>query len=145
MRISMKTDYSVRAMIDLALHYGQGPQQSHDIAARQRIPEAYLDQLLTTLRKAGLIRSVRGPQGGHTLARPPVDVTLGEVVEAVEGPFVPIGCMDDAENCELGPSCAQREVWREVRQAVREILNRVSIDEIARRQARGFEEARYYI
>lgn len=145
MRISMKTDYSVRAMIDLALHYGQGSQQSRDIAARQRIPEAYLDQLLTTLRKAGLIRSVRGPQGGHSLARAPMDITLGEVVDAVEGPFVPIGCMDDAENCELGPTCAQREVWREVRHAVREILARVSIDDMARRQVRGFEEARYYI
>jgi Rrf2 family protein len=141
----MRTDYSVRAMIDLALHYGQGPQQSRDIAARQRIPEAYLDQLLTTLRKAGLIRSMRGPQGGHTLARRPSEIFLGEVVEAVEGPFVPIGCMDDAENCELGPTCAQREVWREVRHAVRQILQRTTIDEMARRQERGLEEARYYI
>lgn len=145
MRISMKTDYSVRAMIDLALHYGQRPQQSRDIAERQRVPEAYLDQLLTTMRKAGLIRSVRGPQGGHSLARPPSEIALGEVVEALEGPFIPIGCMDDAENCELGPSCAQREVWREVRHAVRDILRRTTIDEMARRQARGFEEARYHI
>lgn len=145
MRVSMKTDYGVRAMIDLAMRFGQGYQQSHDIAERQRIPEAYLDQLLTTLRKAGLIRSVRGPQGGHALARSAAEITLGDVVEALEGPLIPIGCMDDSENCELGPSCAQREVWREVRRVVRDVLDSATIEEMARRQARGFEEARYSI
>ena len=73
-KLSMRSDYGARAVIDLARHYNRGPVQSADIAARQAIPEAYLEQLLTTLRKSGLIRSTRGPHGGHELARPPADI-----------------------------------------------------------------------
>src|SRR4051794_22155275 len=75
-RISTKGDYGVRALVELAHHYGEGPVQSAEIAGRQGIPEPYLDQILTTMRRAGLIRSVRGPQGGHTLARPPAEIHL---------------------------------------------------------------------
>ena len=85
MRISTKGDYGVRALIELSHHYGEGPLQSAEIAARQRIPEPYLDQLLTTLRKAGFIRSVRGPQGGHALIRRPEEVRLSDVIRSLEG------------------------------------------------------------
>ena len=71
MKVSMKGDYGVRALVELAHHYGEGPVQSAAIASRQAIPEPYLDQLLTSLRRAGFIRSVRGPQGGHALIRDP--------------------------------------------------------------------------
>ena len=71
MKLSMRSDYGVRAVIDLARRFGDGPVQSAEIAARESIPEAYLEQLLTSLRKAGLVRSSRGPRGGHELAREP--------------------------------------------------------------------------
>src|SRR5262245_28322897 len=87
----MRSDYGARAMIDLALRYGDGPVQSADIAVRQGIPEAYLEQLLTALRKAGLVRSTRGPHGGHELARAPAEMSLLEVVSALEGPLGPDG------------------------------------------------------
>src|ERR1044071_10275970 len=89
MRISSKGEYGLRALFDLAQHYGEGPVQSRDIHERQDIDENYLNQILISLRKAGLIESVRGPQGGHRLARPPAQITLLEVVTAVQGPPPP--------------------------------------------------------
>ena len=87
MRISMKADYAVRAVVDLGHRYGQGLVQSAAIAQRQYIPEAYLDQLLTALRKAGIVRSIRGPQGGHELARPPEQITMEVVVSTARRTF----------------------------------------------------------
>src|ERR671935_909265 len=91
MRVSMKGDYGVRAVLDLAERYGQGPIQSEAIAKRQGVSEAYLDQLLTLLRKAELVRSVRGPRGGHELARPADQITLMDVLSALEGSFLKVG------------------------------------------------------
>ena len=141
----MRTDYGVRAITDLAINYSRGLVQSKAIACRQRIPENYLDQLLTDLRKAGLIKSTRGPQGGHTLARPPSEMTLGQVVEALEGPLFPVGCLDDAESCALSPNCAQREVWAKVHELTKSVLDATTIDDLARRQQQAREEVRYYI
>src|SRR5919201_1600088 len=103
-KLSMRSDYGARAMIDLALRYGEGPVQSADIAARQGIPEAYLEQLLTALRKAGLVRSTRGPHGGHELARPPAEIRFAEVIAALEGPLVPLDCLNDADACVVSPT-----------------------------------------
>jgi Rrf2 family protein len=143
-RISTKGDYGVRALVELAHHYGQGPVQSADIAARQGIPEPYLDQILTTLRRAGLIRSVRGPQGGHALLRHPSEVRLLEAIEALEGPLSPIACLDGPECPKPGP-CAQRAVWAEVRRATHDILSGVTIGELAERERAPAAGPRYYI
>ena len=86
MRVSSRADYGVRALFDLALHYGQGPTQSRDIAARQQIPEAYLHQVLGALNRAGLVRSTRGPSGGHELASEPGAITLWDVLVVLDGP-----------------------------------------------------------
>ena len=85
MRVSSRADYGVRALFDLAQRAGHGPIQSRDIAARQRIPEAYLHQVLGTLNRAGLIRSTRGPLGGHELTRPPADISLWDVLSVLDG------------------------------------------------------------
>ena len=81
----MRSDYGAHAVIELARRAGQGPVQCAEIAACQKIPEAYLDQLLSSLRRVGIVRSVRGPHGGHELARDPRQLTLGDVVTALEG------------------------------------------------------------
>ena len=86
MRVSSRADYGVRALFDLAQRYDQGPTQSRDIAARQAVPEAYLHQVLGTLNRAGLVRSTRGPLGGHELARDPRDVTLWDILVVLDGP-----------------------------------------------------------
>src|SRR6266540_5283919 len=89
MRISSKGEYGLRALFDLTQRYGAGPVQSHEIHQRQGIDENYLNQILISLRKAGLIESVRGPQGGHRLARPPAQIDLLEVLVSLEGPLLP--------------------------------------------------------
>jgi len=83
MKLTMKGDYGLRAMLDMAAYYGQGPIESADIASRQFIPEQYLDQILMALRKEGLVKSIRGPKGGHMLAKPPAQITMGQVMQAL--------------------------------------------------------------
>lgn len=134
MRVSTKGDYGVRALIELAHHFGQGPLQSAEIAARQSIPEPYLDQLLTTLRRAGFIRSVRGPQGGHALVREPENLKLSEVIAVLEGSLSPIACLDEPTGCGKPGFCPQREVWEAVRDATRQILDDISIGDLAARE-----------
>lgn len=134
MKVSTKGDYGIRALIELAHHYGDPrPTQSAEIAARQNIPESYLEQLLTTLRRAGFIRSVRGPQGGHTLIRNPKELRVSEVIEALEGSIMPIDCLDEASTCSRSGGCAQREMWQAVREAVLSVLERTTIGELAER------------
>lgn len=129
MRISTKGDYGVRALIELTHHYGEGTVQSAQIAARQRIPEPYLDQLLTTLRKAGFIRSVRGPQGGHALVKEPGEIRLSDVIRSLEGSLSPVSHLHDE-----GYQCrAAHEVWHQVEEATAEILDGVTIADLAAR------------
>lgn len=146
MKVSTKGDYGVRALIELAHRYGQGPVQSAEIASRQEVPEPYLDQLLTTLRRAGLIRSVRGPQGGHTLIREPRELRLSEVMVALEGSLAPIACVDDPGACTREGGCVQREVWERVRDATQEILENVTIGDLAEKEREyNRDGGRYHI
>ncbi len=143
MKVSMKGDYGARALVELAHHFGEGPVQSAIIANRQSIPEPYLDQLLTTLRRAGFIRSVRGPQGGHALIREPNDLKLSEVVGVLEGSLAPIGCLDDPNGCKTS-SCSLRPVWQEIEAATLRILQSITIGDLAERERAG-ASARYAI
>jgi Rrf2 family protein len=140
----MKGDYGVRALVELAHHYGEAPVQSALIANRQSIPEPYLDQLLTSLRRAGIIRSVRGPQGGHSLVRDPHELKLSEVIVALEGSLAPIACLDDPTGCPKGTKCCVHSVWEEVHQATLRVLEGVSIGDLADRE-RESNVARYAI
>ena len=146
MKVSMKGDYGVRALIDLGLHYGEGTIQSAEIAQRQFIPEPYLDQLLTTLRKAGFVRSRRGPQGGHVLARPPREIPLSEVIGALEGSVAAIGCLDGSLACALSGSCSQQEMWDVITKSARITLESTTIGDLIERQ-RAIQQSRvmYYI
>jgi Rrf2 family protein len=142
MRISTKGDYGVRALIELSHCYGQGTTQSAEIAARQHIPEPYLDQLLTTLRKAGFIRSVRGPQGGHALVKSPEEIKLSDVIRALEGSLSPVAHLHDE-----GYQCrAAHEVWHRVEDATAKILDGVTIGDLAARELQyGRQGGRYVI
>ena len=130
MKVSTKGDYGLRALVELALRFGQGPLQSAEIAARQGIPEPYLDQLLTNLRRAGFIRSIRGPQGGHALVRPPDELRLSEVMLALEGSLSPIGWLDERDGRRAGCE-AQRPVWEAVRDATFKVLDGVTVADLA--------------
>ena len=134
----------MRAVLDLAAVHGRGPVQSSEIAARQGIPESYLEQILTVLRKAGLVSSVRGPQGGHSLARHPSRITARAVVEALEGPLL---VQENGISVEgpSGSSDVVREMWADVRAAMEAVLDRVTLEDLAARQMAGAGRAMYNI
>jgi len=135
MRVSTRSDYGLRALIELAGHHGQGPLQSSEIALRRHVPEQYLDQLLTTLRKAGFIRSLRGPSGGHELLRDPGTLTVREVIEALEGSLSPVAWLDEpAELTDHPHQCGQREIWERVRDATSEILASYTVADLLERE-----------
>lgn len=135
MRVSTRSDYGLRALIELAGHYGGGPLQSSEIALRRHIPEQYLDQLLTTLRKAGFIRSMRGPSGGHELVRDPSSITVREVIEALEGSLSPVAWLDEPPELTDHPhQCGQREIWERVRATTCEILDAYTLNDLLERE-----------
>jgi len=138
MRVSTRGDYGLRALIELAGHYGQGPLQSSEIALRRHIPEQYLDQLLSLLRKAGFVRSTRGPGGGHELARPPHEICVKDVIEALEGSLSPVSWLDlPPEQTDHPHQCPQRELWEKVRKATEEILASYTIADLLDREPKA--------
>lgn len=146
MRISSKGEYGLRALFDLAQRYGEGPIQSHDIHERQGIDENYLNQILISLRKAGLIESLRGPQGGHRLARPPSQITLLEVLVVLEGPLLPA----DLRSTGLTPADPLdrellHEVWCAARHALEQYLRNTTLDDLVQRKRQRIGEIMYYI
>jgi Rrf2 family protein len=135
MRITTKGDYATRALQDLALRYGSGPIPIDQIAVRQGLPVRYLEQLFLTLRRAGILQSKRGVNGGYTLARPPAEITLGAILRAVDGPVEPISCLADAprEPCAREAVCALRCVWSDVHRAVAAIVDHTTLQDVCDR------------
>jgi Rrf2 family protein len=146
MRISSKGDYGLRALFDLAQRYGKGPIQSEEIATRQGIPVNYLNQLLITMRRAGLIESMRGPQGGHMLARPPDTITLLDLLTALEGPLLP----DEPSRDDLTPMAPDDhalidEIWAELRTRIEQTLAKTTLEELCQRKRQRSGNVMYYI
>lgn len=134
-------------MLVLAMRQGTEPVMTREIAERQNLPAAYLEQLMLALRKAGLVIATRGAKGGYALARDPGQITLAQIVEALEGPIDIADC-DDIPNCCLDPNvCAVREVYARANQALHGVLSDITLAELADRQ-RSKESASsqmYYI
>lgn len=133
MHVPIKVDYGVRALVDLAMHGQNGPVRAADIARRTMIPAPFLAQVMHNLQRHNLVKSQRGPQGGHTLARDPHKVSLTAVMEALGGVDTSVGCLDDVGMCAHVPSCAQREIWREVDRAVFQIMSSTTVGQLVER------------
>ena len=133
MHVPVKVDYGVRALVDLAIHGADGPVRASDIAGRTNIPAPYLAQVLHSLSQKSLVKSQRGPQGGHSLDADPHTVSLSAVLEALGGMDTPVACLGDAAICAHVPSCAQREVWQEVDRAVYRILDETTVGHLVDR------------
>ena len=135
MKISTKGDYATRALQDLAMHYDQGPIPIERVASRQGLPLRYLEQLLLTLKRAGFLVSKRGVNGGYALAKPPAQITLGEILRTVDGPIEPIYCVGDPPRpeCAQETDCVLRGVWGEVGRAVSAIVDRTTLQDLCDR------------
>ncbi len=146
MRLSQKTDYGLHALLELARRYGQGPIQSTEIAARRQVPAQFLQQILLSLRHAGLLHSGRGPRGGHQLARRPEEITLLEAIEALEGSTSPAPCADpEATTCPERDRCVLRDVFEQVDAATRSILKGTTLADLARAEEEREAAPMYHI
>ena len=117
-------------MVDLAQHYKDGPVQLGEIAKRQNISVKYLEQLIIPLKKAHYINSIRGPKGGHMLARPPEKITAGEIVDVLERGLELTPCLMDPDGCDRAEECKTRDVWEIASRAMYEKLSSISLSEI---------------
>ena len=134
MKISTRARYGTRAMLDLAIHYGEGPVLTKDIARRQGFSRQYLEQLLITLKVAGLVRSARGTRGGFTLARPPSETKLSEIIEVMEGSMAPVDCVDAPDAYPRVDHCAVRDVWVEMKRVVNSLCESITLQDLAEQQ-----------
>lgn len=141
MKLSTRSRYGTRLMLDMAQHYNQGPIQLGDIAKRQDVSVKYLEQIIIPLKKAHYIESVRGPKGGHILTRPPEEITLGEIVALLEEGTSLVECSDHAEVCQRADSCPTRLIWKEAAEAMFERLQAITLaDLVNKAQAMNSKE-----
>ena len=147
MKLSTKTRYATRAMMELALHHQQGGLSTREIALEQRLSPKYLEHLLTSLRHASLIRSVRGAQGGHALARHPAEINLREIYEALEGSDGFVDCTTCADICDRTETCATREIWGDMYDASMQILESITLEDLTKRaeHKQAAQEVKYEI
>jgi Rrf2 family protein len=127
MKISTKGRYGLRAMIDLAMNSEGESITLKSIADRQGISETYLEQLIPSLRKAGLVKSVRGAQGGYLLAKEPKDISVGQILRALEGSMAPVACVEDHSLCDGNNACVSRIVWERIQQGINNAIDSISL------------------
>lgn len=134
MKVTSRGHYGLRVMTQLALAYGDGPLALGEVARREHLSLAYLEQLIGPLRKAGLVEGTRGQHGGYWLARSPDIITVGEVVRALEGPIAPVECVAETYvpgSCEREPECLSRSVWQRVRDSIAQVLDGMTLADVA--------------
>jgi Rrf2 family protein len=147
MKLTTRGQYGTRALLDVALHRDEEPILLKDIARRQQISLPYLEHLIAPLIAGGMLRSTRGAKGGVSLARPPDDIKLSQVVRLLEGSMALVQCIDDPKACNRSGSCATRDIWGEMKQAIDGVLESTTLQDLAERQKKKTqpEPEMYYI
>jgi Rrf2 family protein len=130
MKLSTRSRYGTRLMLDMAQHYNQGPVQLGDIAKRQDVSVKYLEQIIIPLKKGHYIKSMRGPKGGHVLAKPPQEITVGEIVALLEGGASLTECADRPEACGRADFCLTRQVWKDAAEVMFEKLYSITLADL---------------
>lgn len=133
MKLSTKGRYGLRAMVDLADHQETNPVSISSIAARQDISISYLEQLLAKLRKAGLVKSVRGAQGGYVLTKEAKEISVGEILRALEGDLTPVNCVElnkDEKSCSGSKYCVTKYVWQRINDSIQDTVNNIWLSEL---------------
>ena len=137
MKLSTRSRYGMRAVLDLARNYGNGPLQIKAIAQNEDISNKYLEQLISILKSAGMVRSLRGPRGGYMLVNHPSEVTLGDVFRVLEGPFVPVECIGDSGYCGRYSDCLMREVWVKLQKSIDDVLDAITMQDLVEKYGDG--------
>ncbi len=147
MKLSTRAKYGTRALLDLAMLWGNEPVPLRSIAHRQNIPLHYLEHLITPLLAAGIVASTRGAKGGLQLARTPREVKLNEVIQLLEGSSTTVECVDNPECCPRYELCVTRDVWDEMKKAIDGVLEATTLQDLVERQKKKNPPtaAMYYI
>lgn len=133
MKISTKGRYALRLMVDLAISEQTTPVSLKDVALRQGLSDKYLEQIVTPLARAGMVRSVRGAGGGYLLTRKPEDYTVGDILRPLEGDLAPVECATDAAYCERCGECVTLELWQEIHRAVSQVVDNTTLADLVDR------------
>lgn len=137
MKLSTKSQYALEALIDLQMHAANGHENLKNVSARRGISEPYLEQIFAALRKAGIVESIRGAQGGFRLAREPADITAGDILRTVEGPLYPVKCVnskaDDENRCLLFDECVTRLLWVRVASEINKAIDGITLEDLVGR------------
>lgn len=130
MKLSTRCRYGIHAMFDLAQNVGNGPQAIRSIADRQLVPEQYLEQIIGVLRREGYVTSTRGAQGGYMLARPPSEISVGELIRLLEGPVMMADCMVDADACVRSGQCPSHLVWERLTTCINTLVDSITLQDM---------------
>lgn len=131
MKISTKGRYALRLMLDIALNDAKTPVRIKDIAERQQISDKYLEQIVSSLNKAGFVKSLRGPQGGYRLTKKPEEYTVGMILRLIEGTLAPVACLDDdINNCTRADRCPTLILWEKLYDAISEVVDNITLADL---------------
>ena len=139
LKLSTRVRYGTRAMLDLALHYGQGQVLLKEISRRQEISQKYLDQIFCALKTAGLVKALRGAKGGYCLSRPPKQISVKEVMEAIDGPLELVGCLASRDYCRKAKICVTHDIWSELSKAIELTLKTTTLEDLVIRNRKKKE------
>ncbi|MGD2081249.1 MAG: RrF2 family transcriptional regulator [Nitrospirota bacterium] len=130
LRLSTKGQYGVRAMFEIAKGWPERPTTIRRISERQDVSVAYLEQILNTLRRAGLVTSIKGPGGGYLLSREPSRIAIGEILGELEGPVAITSCLDPEEGCSRVETCVTHLLWRSLGEKIGDFLNTITLEDL---------------
>ena len=131
MILSTKGRYGLKMMHEFALNYGAGPMSLKEVAQKLQLSETYLEQLIAHLKKAGLVTSVRGAQGGYELIRKPEEITVGEIIRVLEGPLAPSECvLDDEPECGKADYCVTRLIWEKIMDSISNVIDSITLNDM---------------
>jgi len=132
MKLSTRGRYGLRAMFDLALNFNQDYISLNSIAQRQGISEGYLEQLIIPLKKAKLVKGARGSQGGYMLSRPPVEITIGEVLRVLEGSLTLVDCLSGENKCRKIDTCVTQMIWKKMSDSLSNLVDSITLEELVK-------------
>jgi len=149
MKVSAKDEYACFAVLELSLNYDPDkPIRVQQIAERQNIPAKFLFQIMQVLKRVDLVRSKRGTEGGYVLARPPAEITVGDVIRSVSGPFVQLSCLESGDfkdPCDREATCQFKPIWADVDAAVTSVLDSVTFEQLVQQVRQRENQVMYYI
>lgn len=138
MKISTRGRYAIRLMIDLAQNETDQYVTIKSISERQEISSKYLEQIISTLNRAGYVKSIRGSQGGYKLAKPAEQYTVGMILRLIEGSLVPVACMEDVPNqCPNFETCVTLDVWKQIDEAVSNVVDHITLEDLVKKESRA--------